>query len=341
MNRQDSLESGRSFAEHLLMATPTPIPISRPRGSHASGSPTTSPQSMGKRFSHSHSLHAHHQTPPTFQASSVMEASALSAAFASHIDVDSVIQDEIVAHRGLSHSTPFGYFWNVGKLSEFTFSDRFVRSNVFDIPERPCLFPSENNSLDGSVPDSPKLEDQDDDCNPVFDDQDTQVVDSLSVNDRRVHKHHHLHATGLHDDSSSGVNSSWRLRLYPHGRGDRYRESDHIGLYLHLDYPTLAKMSPSEFTPSSGRRLSWAGRATADRYRVSLFLATTDGTVIARKDFIETFSGTGPAPGLGFPRFASRKSVEEAVRVYSEVEEDYIETDLIVGALFQHEPIIS
>ncbi|KAG0231847.1 hypothetical protein BGW42_008596 [Actinomortierella wolfii] len=333
MNRQDSLESGHTFAEHLLMATPTPIPISRPRGMHSSGSPTTSPQSMGKRFSHSHSsLHAPHQMASSFHASSVMEASALSAAYASQVDIDGLIQDEIVAHRGSSHSTPFGYFWNVGKLSEFTFSDRFVRSNVFDIPERPCLFPSENNSLDGSVPDSPKLEDQDDDCSPVFDDQDTQVVDSLSVNDRR-HKHQQM------DDSPCGTNTSWRLRLYPHGRGDRYRESDHIGLYLHLDFPTLAKMSPSEFTPSSGRRMSWAGRMTADRYRVSLFLATTEGTVIARKDFIETFSGTGPTPGLGFPKFASRKAVEDAVRIFSEAEEDFVETDLIAGALFQYEPI--
>lgn len=95
------------LSHHIFLA-PVPIPSSRSSTHH--------------RKQSSFSMN----TPPG-SASSVPSAPCSNAAA-----VDALIREHVRANM-LSHTTDNAFFWHLGNLSEFSFSDRFVRSRVFEI----------------------------------------------------------------------------------------------------------------------------------------------------------------------------------------------------------------
>ncbi|KAF9349377.1 hypothetical protein BGX34_001835 [Mortierella sp. NVP85] len=292
--RRSQIPSESPLSHHLFLA-PVPIPSSR-----------SPPHSSSYRKQASFSMN----TPPG-SASSVAPAPCFEGAA-----VDALIREHVRANM-LSHATDSAFFWHLGKLSEFTFSDRFVRSNVFQI----------KNTTEADT-NAEKTET-------------TEEADAASTGSRST--------------------SSWRLRLYPHGRGDRHRDSEYIGLYLQqegvraplnrrssaiINEAVLAPFSSSAPTPfmarggisSSPRRsISGASSLPMVKRHVTLFIATEEGTCLAKQDLVEWFSGS--EGGLGFPRIVPRKTVLDAVKSSSIIDDDEEESELgiVAGVVFHNE----
>ncbi|KAG0034283.1 hypothetical protein BGZ81_005387 [Podila clonocystis] len=302
-----------ALSHHLLLA---PIPIPQ---SHNPRSPPHSPMN-GKRGSFSIFNH-----PSPVNASVAIPVSDPAA-------VDKLIRDHVQG-KSLSHTTSNAHFWHLGKLSEFSFSDRFVRSRVFTVQDHNNENSEINNENNTNVP-------------PMKNVKDCHMVSSLSV------------ATTTSDTDETRVSSSpstsWRLRLYPHGRGDRRRDSEYVGLYLQQDATeamairrksdalSMSASLPTPFTSrgsvSSGSRRSISGAILPlVRRHVTLFIATENGDCIAKQDLVEWFSGS--EGGLGFPRMVSRKAVQDAVKaddmdLYDDDELVTPELGIVAGAIF-------
>ncbi|KAF9107917.1 hypothetical protein BGX29_004277 [Mortierella sp. GBA35] len=302
VNDQDAL------SYHLLLS---PIPI--PQQSHARRTP---PQSPLNSFSNSHSHSFKRSSFSSMQTPPGSATAAFPVPCSDPVEVEALIRENVQAHMR-SHATDKAYFWSLGKLSEFSFSDRFVRSPVFDIKETASAAPA------------------------------STEPSSLTT-----------------DAASQAPNKSiWRLRLYPHGRGDRHRDSEYIGLYLQQEStgPAINRRGsaiphspatnaaaafsssvPAPFSSrssiSSGSRRSVSGMSLPmTRRHVTLFLATEAGDCLAKQDLVEWFSGS--EGGLGFPRFALRKTVLDAVKKDSlffddEEEEDEGEMNIVAGVIF-------
>ncbi|KAG0209370.1 hypothetical protein BGX28_010358 [Mortierella sp. GBA30] len=299
---REQAQSDLSISQHLFLA-PIPIPQSR--------TPPHSPLHSGKRTSFS--MH----TPPG-SASSVMPVPCSDSAA-----VDALIREQVHG-KPFSHSTDRAFFWHVGKLSDFSFSDRFVRSRVFEVTDTKSQA-----------------------SRPSGDNGDNHMVTNNAA------------VTSARDDSADQCKCTWRLRLYPHGRGDRHRDSEYVGLYLQQEAQgpvlnrrgsaipstvsaaaTLSSSAPAPFTSrgsiSSVSRRSISGGLSLPlvRRHVTLFIATEDGECLAKQDLVEWFSGT--EGGLGFSRMVSRKTVEDAVRSSSvtDEEEEVREVGIVAGVIF-------
>ncbi|KAF9958438.1 hypothetical protein BGZ72_000357 [Mortierella alpina] len=296
---REQAQSELSLSHHLFLA-PIPIPQAR--------TPPHSPHyHSGKRSSFSM------QTPPG-SASSVMPVPCSDSNA-----VDALIREQVHANS-LSHSTDKAFFWHVGKLSDFSFSDRFVRSRVFEVT----------------------------DASPPADKEHmvTNAAAAVSAAETRV-------------SATNQQKSTWRLRLYPHGRGDRHRDSEYVGLYLQQEVaggaalarrgsaipaavsaPAFSSSAPMPFTsrgsisPTSRRSISGASSLPVVRRHVTLFIATENGDCLAKQDLVEWFSGS--EGGLGFPRIVSRKGVHDAVKSSSIVddEEEESEIGIVAGVIF-------
>ncbi|KAF8980002.1 hypothetical protein BGZ46_004765 [Entomortierella lignicola] len=287
LDEHQQLQSESPLSHHLFL---TPVPIPR-----SSRTPPHSPLSYRQRSSFSTN------TPPG-SASSVVPTP-----FSDSGAVDALIREH-VRENMVTHSTDKAFFWHVGKLSEFSFSDRFVRSRLFEI---------KNSSSSAAVETTEK---------PVSNNQ-------------------------------QGPNS-WRLRLYPHGRGDRHRDSEYVGLYLQQDavrsimnrrssaistsFPggEFSSSAPTPFTsrgsfsPSTRKSISGSSSLPPVRRHVTLFLATENGDCLAKQDLVEWFSGS--EGGLGFPRLVSRKTVQDAVKNTSDFDDDEEQRELgiVAGVIF-------
>lgn len=302
-----------AVSHHLLLA---PIPIPQ---SHTLRSPPHSPMN-GKRGSFSMFNH-----PSPVNASVAMPVSDPAA-------VDKLIREHVQGNPS-SHTTSNAHFWHLGKLSEFSFSDRFVRSRVFAMQD--------NDNTNGRV--------------PPTDDKEYHMVSSLSVT--TTSDNNNNNNINTHTDEtrvSSPSTTSWRLRLYPHGRGDRRRDSEYVGLYLQQDATEamairrksdalcLSASLPTPFSSrgsvSSGSRRSTSGAILPlVRRHVTLFIATENGDCIAKQDLVEWFSGS--EGGLGFPRMVSRKAVQDAVKdsdmdLYDDDELVTPELGIVAGVIF-------
>ncbi|KAF9150605.1 hypothetical protein BG015_007604 [Linnemannia schmuckeri] len=318
---------------HLLLS-PIPIPKQQQhsRSHHARRTPPQSPlnsfsnslsNSLSfKRSSFSSSMH----TPPG-SATAAFPVPCSDSAL-----VDELIRNNVRQHMR-SHATEKAYFWSLGKLSEFSFSDRFVRSPVFDIKDTApaaelaatTVVTSSNNCEASSIPTDSVLQSQ-----------------------------------------AESTKSSWRLRLYPHGRGDRHRDSEYVGLYLQQENTgpainrrlsaipganainaaaaaaTFSSSVPAPFTSRSSvsagsRRSVSAMSLPMTRRHVTLFVATEAGDCIAKQDLVEWFSGS--EGGLGFPRFVLRKTVLDAVKkqamTFDDDEDDEEgEMNIVAGVIF-------
>lgn len=276
------------------------FPSESPLSHHLFLAPVPIPSSPHQRKQSSFSMN----TPPG-SATSVPAAPCSDAAA-----VDALIRQNVRANM-LSHETDNAFFWHLGKLSEFSFSDRFVRSRVFDI---------KNSSAEADA--------------------------TMTATD----------AVQGTEASPQGT-SSWRLRLYPHGRGDRHRDSEYVGLYLqqesgrplHNRRGSAAVVADSVLTPfsssvpaafmrgsisSSPRRSISGASLPVVRRHVTLFIATEDGTCLAKQDLVEWFSGS--EGGLGFPRIVPRQTVLDAVKGPSLIDDDEEETELgiVAGVIF-------
>lgn len=168
-----------ALSHHLLLA---PIPIPQ---SHTPRSPPHSPLN-GKRGSFSIFNH-----PSPVNASVAMPVSDPAA-------VDKLIRENVQGNS-LSHTTSNAHFWHLGKLSEFSFSDRFVRSRVFAM---------QDNNTNDRVP-------------PKDSDKDCHMFSSLSVATTSVNTH------TAETRVSSSPSTSWRLRLYP------VSSTNHMWLFWH------------------------------------------------------------------------------------------------------------
>ncbi|KAF9172079.1 hypothetical protein BGX21_009023 [Mortierella sp. AD011] len=285
------IQSESPLSHHLFL-TPVPIPKS-------SRTPPHSPLNNYRQHS-SFST----STPPG-SASSVLPAPCSDSA-----TVDALIREHVHPNM-VSHATDKAFFWHVGKLSEFSFSDRFVRSRMFEIKDTTSA------SIHGSV----------------------------EPTDKSV-------------PTSQQAANSWRLRLYPHGRGDRHRDSEYVGLYLQQDAvrtimnrrsSTALTTLPIEgfsssaptpfigrgsFSPNPRRSISGASSLPSVRRHVTLFLATENGDCLAKQDLIEWFSGS--EGGLGFPRMVSRKTVQDAVKdvFINNDDEEECELGIVAGVIF-------
>ncbi|KAG0331203.1 hypothetical protein BG000_011115 [Podila horticola] len=299
-----------AVSHHLLLA---PIPIPQ---SHAPRSPPHSPLN-GKRGSFSIFNH-----PSPVNASVAMPVSDPAA-------VDKLIREHVQGNS-LSHTTSNAHFWHLGKLSEFSFSDRFVRSRVFAMQDNN----NENKEINNTNARVP----------PVKSDKECHMVSSLSVATT---------TSDTHADTrvSSSPSTSWRLRLYPHGRGDRRRDSEYVGLYLQQDATeamairrksdahSMSASLPTPFSTSRGSVSSGSRRSVLPlvRRHVTLFIATENGDCIAKQDLVEWFSGS--EGGLGFPRMVSRKAVQDAVKaddtdLYDDDELSTPELGIVAGVIF-------
>ncbi|KAK3842186.1 MAG: hypothetical protein J3R72DRAFT_443903 [Linnemannia gamsii] len=305
---------------HLLLS-PIPIPQQQQQHPHhhTRRTPPQSPlNSFSNSFSNSHSFKrssfSSMYTPPG-SATAAFPVPCSDSAL-----VDELIRNNVRQHMR-SHATDKAYFWSLGKLSEFSFSDRFVRSPVFDIKDIvPAALPANETSSTANLAPEPQTE---------------------------------------------SAKSSWRLRLYPHGRGDRHRDSEYIGLYLQqesigpimnrrlsavpnvhaINAASAAAFSSSVPAPyssrgsvSSGSRRSVSGMSLPmTRRHVTLFVATETGECIAKQDLVEWFSGS--EGGLGFPRFALRRTVLDAVKKQTlsfddDEEEEEGEMNIVAGVIF-------
>ncbi|KAF9424696.1 hypothetical protein BGZ94_007954 [Podila epigama] len=330
-------------SHHLLLA-PIPIPQSR--------TPPHSPMNSIKRGSLS-----------TFNPSSVTSAPSVPISDAAY--VDRIIREQVQANKA-SHSTKNAYFWSLGKLSEFTFSDRFVRSRVFSMQDMET-----NNKNENSASSHFALANAADNQNHMVPSLSGSTVSTISPNNAlnatatsgetmmsqdtlEVSPSQQAHVTSSNTQSTT---SSWRLRLYPHGRGDRRRDSEYVGLYLQQDATeamAIRRKSDALSTdsslpgPLSGRgSFSTSSRRSVSglvlplvRRHVTLFIATENGDCIAKQDLVEWFSGS--EGGLGFPRMVSRKAVLDAVRRVSDhgmldSDDDEMvvpELDIVAGVIF-------
>ncbi|KAF9938356.1 hypothetical protein BGZ67_000261 [Mortierella alpina] len=296
---REQAQSELSLSHHLFLA-PIPIPQAR--------TPPHSPHyHSGKRSSFSM------QTPPG-SASSVMPVPCSDSNA-----VDTLIREQVHANS-LSHSTDKAFFWHVGQLSDFSFSDRFVRSRVFEVTDAPAPADKEHMA--------------------------TNTAAAVGAADTRV-------------SATNQPKSTWRLRLYPHGRGDRHRDSEYVGLYLQQEVagaaaltrrgsaipaavsaPAFSSSAPTPFTsrgsisPTSRRSISGASSLPMVRRHVTLFIATESGDCLAKQDLVEWFSGG--EGGLGFPRIVSRKAVHDAVKSSSIIddEEEEREIGIVAGVIF-------
>ncbi|KAF9437831.1 hypothetical protein BGZ76_010916 [Entomortierella beljakovae] len=281
MSEHHQLQSESPLSHHIFL-TSVPIPKS-------TRTPPHSPLNYRQRSSFSN-------TPPG-SASSVLPTPC-----SDPMIIDALIREHVCANM-ISHGTNNSFFWNVGKLSEFSFSDRFVRSRLFEIKD---------NTISSSG---------------------TSEADKQNTN-------------------------SWRLRLYPHGRGDRHRDCEYVGLYLQQETvrPSLNRRSSaisglvpidgfcsSAPTPFVGRgsfsqspRKSISGAfLTPVRRHVTLFIATEEGDCLVKQDLIEWFSGG--EGGLGFPSLVSRKTILDAAKklALTDIDEDVeSELDIVAGVIF-------
>lgn len=117
---------------HLLLS---PIPIPQQQHSRSHHARRTPPQSPLNSFTNSHSFKR-----SSFSSSMSMHTPPGSATSAFPVPCsDSALVDELIRNNVRqhmrSHATEKAYFWALGKLSEFSFSDRFVRSPVFHIKD--------------------------------------------------------------------------------------------------------------------------------------------------------------------------------------------------------------
>ncbi|KAG0085014.1 hypothetical protein BGZ93_000906 [Podila epicladia] len=309
-----------ALSHHLLLA---PIPIPQ---SHTPRSPPHSPLN-GKRGSFSIFNH-----PSPVNASVAMPVSDPAA-------VDKLIREHVQGNP-LSHTTSNAHFWHLGKLSEFSFSDRFVRSRVFTVQDNNNNSNENNNEINNTIDRVP----------PMDSDKNCHMVSSLSVA-TTTSDNKHTAETRV----SPSPSTSWRLRLYPHGRGDRRRDSEYVGLYLQQDATEAmairrksdalgmsASLPNTSFASrgsvSSGSRRSISGAVLPlVRRHVTLFIATENGDCIAKQDLVEWFSGS--EGGLGFPRMVSRKAVQDAVKaddmdLYDDDELITPELGIVAGVIF-------
>ncbi|KAF9908230.1 hypothetical protein EC991_010070 [Linnemannia zychae] len=301
---------------HLLLS-PIPIPQQQHHHHHhhARRTPPQSPlnsftNSLSNSLSFKRSSFSSMHTPPG-SATAAFPVPCSDSAL-----VDELIRENVRQHMR-SHATEKAYFWSLGKLSEFSFSDRFVRSPVFDIKDTVPAASAANETSTTELSPEPQQE---------------------------------------------SAKSSWRLRLYPHGRGDRHRDSEYIGLYLQQESigPIMNRRSsaisnanainaaaafsssvPAPFSSrssvSSGSRRSVSGMSLpVTRRHVTLFVATEAGDCIAKQDLVEWFSGS--EGGLGFPRFALRKTVLDVVKKntvsFDDEEEEEEEMNIVAGVIF-------
>ncbi|KAF9194985.1 hypothetical protein BGZ51_005949 [Haplosporangium sp. Z 767] len=319
-HHREQIQNELALSHHLLLA-PIPIPKSR--------IPSHSPTRAGKRPSFS--MH----TPPGSASSVPCVPCSDSAA------VDALIREQVQAHK-ITHSTDGAFFWHLGKLSEFSFSDRFVRSRVFEVKDH----------LTTKKETEPQFQDIDGDKDGRH--MAENVDTSTAAANTRATSDGHVATT------NEQSKSNWRLRLYPHGRGDRYRDSEYIGLYLHQESsgPFMARrgsaLPPSTATPAfsssaptpfiargsisgaSRRSISGSAMMPLIRRHATLFLATENGDCLAKQDLVEWFSGS--EGGLGFSRMVSRKAVQNAVKsssVYDfDDEEENNEIGIVAGVIF-------
>ncbi|KAG0074840.1 hypothetical protein BGZ90_010413 [Linnemannia elongata] len=332
-HRAPDAEEELSF--HLLLS-PIPIPQQHQHSPshHARRTPPQSPlNSFSNSLSNSHSFKRSSFSSMSMHTPPGSATAAFPVPCSDSALVDELIRDNVRQHMR-SHATEKAYFWSLGKLSEFSFSDRFVRSPVFDIKDTapaaglvaPVATNSTNNSEASSIP-----------------------------------------ADSVLQSKAEPAKSSWRLRLYPHGRGDRHRDSEYVGLYLQQENsgPVMNRRSsaipganainaaaaaaafsssvPAPFASrssvSSGSRRSVSGMSLPmTRRHVTLFIATEAGDCIAKQDLVEWFSGS--EGGLGFPRFVLRKSVLDAVKKQTmsidddDENEEEREMNIVAGVIF-------
>ncbi|KAF9927271.1 hypothetical protein FBU30_003347 [Linnemannia zychae] len=298
---------------HLLLS-PIPIPQRHHHHSHTRRTPPQSPlnsftNSYSNSLSFKRSSFSSMYTPPGSATAAFPVPCSDSAA------VDEIIRSNVRPNTK-SHATEKAYFWSLGKLSEFSFSDRFVRSPIFDIKD--------------TVPKAPANESASTDTAP--------------------------------ESQTESTKSSWRLRLYPHGRGDRHRDSEYVGLYLQQEsvgpvmnrrpsavsganaihavspFSSSVPAPPSRFSGSPSSRRSVSGMSLPmTRRHVTLFIATEAGDCIAKQDLVEWFSGS--EGGLGFPRFVPRSTVLDAVKktttgLESDDEDEEGEMNIVAGVIF-------
>ncbi|KAF8935137.1 hypothetical protein BGZ47_010054 [Haplosporangium gracile] len=316
---------------HLLLS-PIPIPQQQ-RHSRSHHARRTPPQSPLNSFSNSLSFKRSSFSSMSMHTPPGSATTAFPVPCSDSALVDELIRNNVRQHMK-SHAIEKAYFWSLGKLSEFSFSDRFVRSPVFDIKDTapaaglatPTTVTNSNNSGASSIPTDSVLQSQ-----------------------------------------AEPAKSSWRLRLYPHGRGDRHRDSEYVGLYLQQENTgpvinrrssaipganainaataaaTFSSSVPAPFTSrssvSAGSRRSVSGMSLPmTRRHVTLFVATEAGDCIAKQDLVEWFSGS--EGGLGFPRFVLRKSVLDAVKKQAmtfdddEDDEEKGEMNIVAGVIF-------
>ncbi|KAF9544339.1 hypothetical protein EC957_012220 [Mortierella hygrophila] len=317
-------DADEELSFHLLLS---PIPIPQQQRSHHAR--RTPPQSPLNSFSNSHSFKRSSFSSMSMQTPPGSATAAFPVPCSDSALVDELIRNNVRQHMR-SHATEKAYFWALGKLSEFSFSDRFVRSPVFDIkdtaPAAGLAAPIATNSTNSS--------------------------DASSIPTESVLQSH-----------AEPAKSSWRLRLYPHGRGDRHRDSEYVGLYLQqentgpamnrrlsaipganaINASAVAAFSssvPAPFTlrssVSSASRRSVSGMSLPmTRRHVTLFVATEEGDCIAKQDLVEWFSGS--EGGLGFPRFVLRKSVLDVVKkqtMFFDEDEEEGEMNIVAGVIF-------
>ncbi|GJJ76709.1 hypothetical protein EMPS_09068 [Entomortierella parvispora] len=351
-HHREQIQNERSLSQHILLA-PIPVPKSTrtPPHSplHASGS---------HRASFSSTMH----TPPG-SASTVP-----SMPCSDPVAVEALIRREVHPNMA-SHTTDKAHFWPLGKLSEFSFSDRFVRSRIFEFKESQSQ-PQQSATV---VPSGHKGVDNEDyhmvSSLPVTNtnatDPATEAAAAIIVANTRqgaaprppsMHNGSYSSSAGIGAHAAAPGSSSWRLRLYPHGRGDRHRDSEYIGLYLQqegganaainrrgsvaIDFSTLSSdngslPSPMRGSFSSRRSISGSSGLPVVRRHVTLFLATENGDCLAKQDLVQWFSGY--EGGLGFPRMVSRKAVQDAVRALRSVDDDdeeEYEVGIVAGVIF-------
>ncbi|KAG0004916.1 hypothetical protein BGZ65_012406 [Modicella reniformis] len=287
--RRSQIPSESPLSHHLFL-TPV-LPLSR--------TPPHSPFQHRKQASFSMN------TPPS-SASSVYPAPYSDAAA-----VDALVREHVRVNM-LTHSTDTAFFWHLGKLSEFSFSDRFVRSRVFEIKKN------------------------------------TAEADSNTTEEKTLSETTEGTEATRPPANPQGT-SSWRLRLYP--VRPRYLLDPSDGARLSLNrrssaviteasvapfsssVPTTSFMTRGFISSSPRRSISGASSLPMVKRHVTLFIATENGDCLAKQDLIEWFSGS--EGGLGFPRIVSRKTVLDAVKSSSMTNDDEeSELGIVAGVIF-------
>ncbi|KAG0055069.1 hypothetical protein BGZ83_009705 [Gryganskiella cystojenkinii] len=365
-HRREQIQNEHSLSHHILLA-PIPVPKSTRTPPHSPLYASSSSLGAGHRASFSSLM----QTPPG-SASTVP-----SMPCSDPILVEALIRREVRPERISSHATERAYFWPLGKLSEFSFSDRFVRSRIFEINDNnPALVVADTNKTTKDIGISnlstAKEGEQDNESSgshmalSMSANTDPTVEAAAAIIVANTRQGTTISATAAsHDIGSASTSasaatpgpgkSSWRLRLYPHGRGDRHRDSEFIGLYLQqeggagaaaaamnrrssgvADLSAIPSPTHSRGSISSRRSISSSSGLPVVRRHVTLFIATENGDCLAKQDLVQWFSGG--EGGLGFPRMISRKAVQEAVRAIhwndDDEEEEEREIGIVAGVIF-------